>query len=202
MKKTVLTLPALLFILSGCFSTSTLLETENICSLLDEKISWYQSLKKSEAIWNVDKSLQLAFIYQESRFVSDAKPPRERILGVPLYRLSSAYGYAQVKSETWNWYKLKTENNNAKRDNFADVTDFIGWYATQSKKLSNIAKNDIYNQYLAYHEGHGGFNRKTYLDKSWLMKVAKKVVNKANFYKKQLASCSKRLDKNTAWTLF
>jgi hypothetical protein len=44
--------------------------------------------------------------------------------------------------------------------------DFIGWYNRQSYQRSNIALNDSYHLYLAYHEGHGGFNRRSFKGKS------------------------------------
>ncbi len=83
---------ALLLVLSGCFSTPAR-EVTNICQLLDEKVSWYQAVKKSEAKWSVPMHIQLAIIYQESHFSSNAKPTRNKIFGViPGLRSSSSYG--------------------------------------------------------------------------------------------------------------
>lgn len=59
-----------------------------------------------------------------------------------------------------NWYKKKTGNWRAHRDNFADVVDFIGWYGSMSHTTLGISKWDARNQYLAYHEGHGAINVK------------------------------------------
>ena len=193
---------ALLLVLSGCFSTPAR-EVTNICHLLDEKVSWYQAAKKSEAKWLVPMHLQLAIIYQESHFSSNAKPPRNRIFGViPGLRPSSSYGFTQAKKETWEWYQLKTGNNLASRNNFADSVDFIGWYVNQSEKRSKISRTDAYNQYLAYHEGQNGFNNKTYQKKPWLLEIANKVNNKSNDYKRQLSQCRAQLDSNRVWSFF
>ena len=147
--------------------------------------------------------IQLAIIYQESHFASNAKPPRNKIFGViPGLRSSSSFGYTQAKKETWEWYQLKTGNNLANRTNFADSVDFIGWYVNQSEKRSKISKNDAYNQYLAYHEGQNGFNNQTYQKKSWLLDIAKKVENKSNTYKRQLSECRDQLDSNRVWSFF
>ena len=54
---------------------------------------------------------------------------------IPGKRPSSAFGYAQVTDPTWDWYKSKTNNKNASRANFKDVTDFIGWYVNQTNKM-------------------------------------------------------------------
>ena len=86
----------------------------------------------------------------------------------PGSRPSSAFGYAQVTNPTWDWYKMRNGKKNASRSNFKDVTDFIGWYSDQTYKMLGISKNDFYNQYLAYHEGHGGWKNKSYLSKKWL----------------------------------
>ncbi|GKS65064.1 hypothetical protein YTPLAS72_23680 [Nitrospira sp.] len=105
--------------------------------------------------------MQLAIIHQESRFRYNAKAPKDYLLGfIPWGRQSSAYGYAQVMKGTWNWYKKKTGNWRAHRDNFADVVDFIGWYGSMSNTTLGISKWDARNQYLAYHEGHGAINVK------------------------------------------
>jgi hypothetical protein len=72
----------------------------------------------------------------------------------------------------------------------------------QSSKRFGIAKSDTYNQYLAYHEGHGGFKSKTYNKKPWLKKVARKVDDNAQRYKRQLKQCSSELNSNSIWSLF
>ena len=187
---------------SGCFSTPAR-EVTNICNLLDEKVSWYRAAKLSEDKWKVPMHLQMAIIHQESRFASKAKPPRNKIFGIiPGARPTDSFGYTQAKKATWDWYQLKTGNKTAKRDNFADAVDFVGWYASQSSLISNISKTDTYNQYLAYHEGHGGFNKKSYESKAWLIDIAKKVESKSNNYKTQLSQCRDELDSNRIWTLF
>jgi hypothetical protein len=188
--------------LSGCFSTPAV-EVSNICNLMDEEVSWYRSVKASEKKYGSPAHVQLAIMYQESRFASDAKPPRQKLFGVvPWFRQSSAYGFAQAKDGTWEWYQLKTGNKDADRDDFDDAADFVGWYINQSSKLSGIAKSDAYNQYLAYHEGHGGFNKKSYLTKDWLMKVAKGVERNAKRYQQQLNQCGSALDSNRIWRFF
>ena len=54
---------------------------------------------------------------------------------------------------------------------------------------SKISKTNAYRQYLAYHEGHGGYNNKTYENKAWLIDIAKNVEKKSNTYKSQLSQC-------------
>ncbi|MGB1109633.1 MAG: hypothetical protein ACPG4N_04725, partial [Gammaproteobacteria bacterium] len=77
----------------------------------------------------------------------------------------------------------------ASRDNFDDASDFIGWYTDVSQRTLGISKWDAYNQYLAYHEGHGGWKRKNYNKKPWLIQVAKKVRSRAAQYAKQMKAC-------------
>ena len=52
---------------------------------------------------------------------------------------------------------------------------FIGWYIDGSQKSLGISKWDTYSQYLAYHDGRGGFKRKTYASKPSLIRVARRV---------------------------
>jgi len=202
MKKLIVFGLAILMVLSGCFSTPAR-EVTNICDLLDEKVSWYKAVKKSEEKWGAPMHLQLAIIYQESHFASNAKPPRNKIFGIiPGARPTTSFGFTQAKKTTWDWYQLKTGNKSAKRDNFADAVDFVGWYINQSLMRSKISKTNAFRQYLAYHEGHGGYNKKTYENKAWLINVANNVEKKSNAYKSQLSQCRTKLDKNRVWTLF
>jgi len=89
---------------------------------MDEEVSWYRSVKASEKKYGAPAHVQLAIMYQESHFASDAKPPREKLFGVvPWFRPTTAYGFAQVKDATWDWYQLKTGNYSADRDDFDDI---------------------------------------------------------------------------------
>ena len=177
--------------------------TADSCILFEEKKRWYKDTKKSYDKWGVPISVQLAIINQESSFKQFAKPERKKIFGIiPGSRPSTAFGYAQVTNPTWDWYKTKTGNKNASRANFSDITDFIGWYTTQSEKLVGISKNDYYNQYLAYHEGQGGWKKETYLEKKWLIEVAKTVERNAKMYNNQLKECEQKLNKKGFFGIF
>lgn len=190
----------LLLLLASC-ATRPPEDITDSCAIFDDKGGWYDSARDSQEKWGVPIYVQLAIIYQESRFVDDAKPPRGTILWViPWKRPSSAYGYGQVKDSTWDWYVEKTGNRGADRDDFDDVADFIGWYGDMSHHMLGIRRDDAYSQYLAYHEGHGGFRRKTYNNKPWLKKVARKVERQAGQYKIQLAQCEDEL--NSRWDLW
>ncbi|BBA33107.1 putative lipoprotein [Methylocaldum marinum] len=185
-------------VLAGC-ATAPPKNPSNLCSIFFEKEDWYTSAKNAQRRWGVPVPIQLAIINQESSFVEDARPPRYRLLGVlPLWRKSSAYGYGQVIDSTWEWYRTKTGSNGVDRDEFGDVVDFIGWYADQSYTRLGIAKSDAYNQYLAYHEGHTGFRRKSYRSKPWLLRVAQRVAATATRYRRQLLSCQPKLERSLA----
>ncbi|MFT5116524.1 MAG: hypothetical protein ACI9NY_000043 [Kiritimatiellia bacterium] len=184
---------SLVFLLLGC-AASPPQQVDNICGIFNEKDDWYAAAKKSKKRWGSSIPLMMAFMHQESRFVSQAKPPRDKILGiVPWFRKSSAYGYSQAQDDTWDWYRKKTGRWGADRDSFQDAIDFVGWYNTQTKKINGVSLTNTYGLYLAYHEGHGGFKKKTYNKKEWLKTVAKKVAGRSRTYAKQLRSCEKGL---------
>ena len=170
---------------------------------MNKKKNWFKTIKNSFNKWGTPIALQLAIINQESSFNQFAKPERKKIFGIiPGSRPSTAFGFAQVTNPTWDWYKTKTGNKNASRANFSDITDFIGWYVTQSEKIVGISKNDFYNQYLAYHEGQGGWKKGTHLNKKWLIEVAKNVERNANMYNKQLKECENTLNKKGFFGIF
>lgn len=171
------------------------------CDIFFEKDDWYDDAKDSYKKWGVPIHIQLAIIHQESSFNYDAQTEMQYFLWIiPIGRKSDAYGYAQVKDDTWDWYIEKSGNGGADRDDFADAVDFIGWYGKQTHAVLGISKWDAYNQYLAYHEGHGGFKRKTYKQKPWLVKVARKVEARAKRYSAQLKTCQKELE--SRWDLW
>ncbi len=190
----------ILLFLSGC-TTSPPRQVGNVCSIFEEKSRWYKKAQKAEKRWKSPIPTLMAVMHQESRFRAKAKPPRTKILWIfPGPRKSDAYGYPQAKDSTWNWYKKSTGRGGADRDDFGDAIDFIGWYNAQTHKKNRVKIDDTYNLYLAYHEGHGGFQRGSYKKKGWLKNIASKVSRQAGTYKRQLQGCEKRLNKGfTLW---
>jgi hypothetical protein len=167
---------------------------DNICTIFFENQHWYKEAERAFTKWRIPIPVLMAIMYQESRYQADAKPPRTTCLFIfPGPRPSSAYGYSQALDGTWKKYKQETENWGADRDDFGDAIDFIGWYCLQSHRRCKIAVNDAYNMYLAYHEGQGGFLRKTYQKKKYLKKIARRVKQKAKIYSSQFSSCEKKL---------
>ena len=184
-------------------NTNQITNTADSCIIFEEKKNWYKATKKSFDKWKTPIPFQLAVIKQESSFTQFAKPKRKKILGViPFSRPSTAFGYAQITNPTWDWYKNKTGNQNASRANFHDVADFIGWYTTQSQNMVGISKKDYYNQYLAYHEGQNGWSKETFIDKEWLIEVAKNVERNTNMYDEQLKNCEEKLNKKGLFGIF
>lgn len=181
--------------LVGCTS-STPKEREDVCEIFREKRGWYDDAKDSQRKWGTSIPIMMAIIYQESRFQARAKPPRKKILWVlPGPRPASAYGYSQATNETWRAYKKATGAWSADRNNFEDAIDFVGWYNDQSYRRNKIQKTDAYHLYLAYHEGQGGFAKRSFRSKGWLKDVAKKVSARSKVYQKQLNGCEKKLDR-------
>lgn len=190
-----------LIALAGCANTPPA-NTDNICAIFNEKHNWYEQASEAAEKWDSEIPILLAFVYKESSFVANAKPPRRKILWViPGPRLSDAYGYAQVKDSTWDWYKSDAGSWFASRDDFADAVDFIGWYNKQSAKRCKISTRDPYRLYLAYHEGQGGYNRGSYRKKPQVQRYAKVVAERARRYQTQLNLCEAKLKKR-GWFSF
>ena len=186
--------------LSACASSPPE-NVEDICAIFEEKGRWYKAAKKSEKRWGTPIHVQLAIIHQESTFKFDARPPRDKLLGfIPWTRPSDAYGYAQALESTWDWYREDTGRRGADRDNFDDAIDFVGWYTHQSQQIAGISKWDPYNQYLAYHEGQGGWMKKSYRYKTDLKRIAGRVDHRAKEWGVQLRRCEGDLD--DGWWIF
>lgn len=187
-----------LLLLGGC-ATAPPSDPGDICAIFREKPSWYGSALDMQKKWGVPPQIAFAVLYQESSYRSDALPPRDWLLGIiPWGRVSSAYGYAQAKDDTWADYKNETGNGGS-RDDMDAALNFMGWYMDKAQKLDGISKWDAYGQYLAYHEGWGGYRQRTYLSKPWLMRVAGVVRARSDRYGAQLRSCQADLSTGSWW---
>lgn len=184
----------LLTVLLPACTTAPPANVDNACSIFREKKGWYADAVESRDDWQSSIPVMLAIMHQESRFEAKAKPARRRLLGfIPGPRPSNAFGYSQALDSTWASYQRKTGRYRASRKDFADAIHFIGWYNNESRHRSGIPRDDAYRLYLAYHEGHGGYNRGSYRNKTWLHGVAGKVRTRASQYQSQLASCESSL---------
>lgn len=166
---------------------------KNACLILQEKDEWSAPLKQAARKWGIPKHTILSIMYHESKFIANAKPPRRKFLGMSFIgrRISSAYGYSQALDGTWREYQRITENYGAKRTNFEDAVDFIGWYLNRSVRRLGISNRNAYDLYLAYHEGDYGFKKGTHLRKPSIRRYARKVQRTAVDYMNQINSCSR-----------
>ncbi|MFY0693301.1 MAG: lytic transglycosylase [Paracoccaceae bacterium] len=185
---------AILAVLAACGGPSNAPPSrlDNACSIVAERPGWHKEMRRVERKWGVPVHVQMATIYQESKFDGDARTPYRFALGViPMGRQSSAYGFSQAIDSTWEEYQRDEGGRGAKRDRFDDAVDFMGWYMDGSEKRLGISKFDVRNQYLAYHEGRSGYARGSYRRKSWLMRISDDVARRADMYQFQLISCGK-----------
>ena len=189
-----LTPVVLLLLLTACASAPE--NASNVCSMFEDRHSWFRAAKKAEERWGVPMEVNMAFVYQESSFIQRARPPRRYLFGfIPWFRPSNAFGYAQALDSTWDEYKTDAGGWTARRTSFADAIDFIGWYNDNSNRISGIDKRDAYNLYLAYHEGNGGWQRRSYAGNEQLLRVASNVQANADRYQTQLQGCRRELDR-------
>lgn len=153
------------------------------CEILKEHPSWSKSLKQAEKQYSLSPSFAMGLIYQESRFKADAKS-----------NYSTAYGYAQAINATWKHFQQDVKKN-ARRDNFDDSVQFIGWYMAQLSKSLKIRMSDHENLYMAYMLGATGFKRYkagTFKNKAKIeedKKLGAKVKAYTKTYKNQLKKC-------------
>ncbi|MGL4312157.1 MAG: lytic transglycosylase [Paracoccaceae bacterium] len=182
---------ALLLLVVSCGGNATSPRNlDDACSIIEQRPGYLRAMQDSERRWGVPIAVQMATIYQESKFDGDARTPRQYALGfIPAGRQSSAFGYAQAIDGTWDDYRSETGRRGADRDDIVDATDFMGWYMNRSQEKLGLSLHDARNQYLAYHEGHGGYARGSHNGKSWLLRVASEVESRAVLYNTQLSAC-------------
>lgn len=189
----------LIILLTGCAPVPPT-HPLNICKIYSQYPHWYWASQSTYKKWGVPYSVQMAIIYQESRYNANAKPSREKLLWlIPWKRPTTALGYAQATDGTWQNYQRSTHQYNADRSNFAHANDFIGWYSYRAEKKLGISANNAYDLYLAFHDGINGYSQRSYEQKKWLKQVARKVERIANMYQAQLNRCQKSLPKKHWW---
>lgn len=189
-------------LVAGCAQTPPQ-APNNLCTIFLEKQPWHHAAVEAHEKWGAPIPVLMAMMYQESSFRHDAEPPMEYFLGfIPIGRVSSAYGYAQAKTDTWADYQRETQQTWADRDNFADAIDFMGWFVSKTQQVNGVSTSNAQDQYLSYHEGWRGFRQHTYARKPWLVQVAKKVDDRAKMYTKQYQACQDELDSFTWFDWF
>jgi len=182
---------ALLLGLASCASSSgPPSDIGNACSIVQERDGWYKAARRAAKKWKAPTPVILAIIWRESQFQGNARTPRKFALGVvPWGRQSSAYGFAQAIDGTWDWYRKDQNASGADRDDFGDAADFVGWYMDRTRKKLGISMQDARKQYLAYHEGHGGYRTGKWRQKAFLVRASKQVERMTRVYDSQLLSC-------------
>ncbi len=165
-------------------------QLDDACAIVRERPQYLRAMKATERRWGIPVHVLMATIYQESKFIGNARTPHTYALGViPMGRQSTAYGYSQALNGTWEEYQDSAGGRRAKRDDIGDATDFMGWYMDESARSLGISKQDAASQYLAYHEGRTGYVSQSYLGKPWLVEVAAKVGSRSEMYREQLQYC-------------
>jgi hypothetical protein len=168
---------------------------DDLCMVFEEKSGWFEedwklAAEQAARKRGVPVPVLMATLRKESGFQHNAKPPRTMVLGfIPWKRASTAYGYSQALDGTWARYQKETGNGSAKRNNFADAVDFVGWYHSKTADQFGVAKNDAYNLYLAYYFGWTGYGRGDWKDKPGLQRYAQETDKMARDYADQLQGC-------------
>ena len=165
-------------------------ELDDACAIVNQRPEYLRAFKAAERRWGVPVNVLMATIYQESKFIGNARTPRRYVFGIiPMGRQSSAYGYSQALDGTWDEYRDDEGGRGARRDRIKDAADFMGWYMAETEESLGIPLWDAENQYLAYHEGRTGFANQSHNSKPWLIEVADEVGQRSELYQAQLQGC-------------
>jgi hypothetical protein len=166
----------------------------NICAVFEQRDGWFDNwqtaAQRTERKYGVPVPVLMATVRKESGFKGNARPPRTKLLGfIPWTRQSSAYGYSQALNGTWLQYQRETGSFAARRTNFADAVDFVGWYHSKTADTYGVARNDTYRLYLAYYVGWSGYQRGDWQSNGSLQGYARDTEQMAAKYAAQLRSC-------------
>jgi hypothetical protein len=178
--------------LSACATPPS--RINDICAVFEQRdgwfVNWQRSAERTERKYGVPVHVLMATVRKESGFKGNARPPRKKLFGfIPWKRQSSAYGYSQALNGTWSQYVSETGNWKARRTNFDDAIDFVGWYHSRSADNLGIARSDTYNLYLAYYSGWTAYKRGSWRSNTGIQRYARETDHMAQRYAAQLQSC-------------
>jgi hypothetical protein len=181
-----------LLALSACASQPR--EINNVCAVFDQRDGWVTNWRsdaaKAERRYGVPVPILMATLRKESGFKSNARPARAKLFGViPWKRPSSAYGYSQALDGTWDQYRRESGNFTARRTNFGDAVDFVGWYHARSAATNGVALNDAFGLYLNYYFGWAGYARGEWRSNAAMQRYARETAAMAERYAAQLRQC-------------
>ncbi|MCV0397461.1 MAG: transglycosylase SLT domain-containing protein [Rhizobiaceae bacterium] len=178
---------------SACASQPS--QINDVCAVFSQRDgwinNWQSAARRAESRHGVPMHILMATVRKESGFNAHARPPRNKLFGVvPWKRKSSAYGYSQALDGTWSEYRRETGNLTARRTNFADAVDFVGWYHRKSSETLGIARDDAYHLYLAYYSGPAGYKRGSWRGNASLQNYARQTAQMADRYATQMQQCA------------
>ncbi len=175
-------------LMTAC-STPVPSSPKNLCKIFQENGDWYDDVQEVYAKRGVPINVVMAFIYHESGYVDDAKPPMRWFLFIPYGRGSSAYGYPQAQDPVWEEYLAEHGGFFTSRDDFKDSVDFVSWYMLKTRRINKIPLTNVYLQYINYHDGWGGYKKGLYKRNKKLRTIARNVEKTARNYATQLRRC-------------
>ena len=172
-------------LIGGC-STNPPSNPGDLCSVFQEKDSWYASAHRVHSKYGVPIDVATAIILQSQGLGIKESDAIDSIFTFG----ASEKGYLSVPDELWLQYVDEEGSFISDRSNFGDALDFVGWYMNKAHDKCGIALTDTYNQYLCYREGIDGYNNDSYSVKSWLIDEAKNAAKIAEEYRRQLLHCN------------
>lgn len=190
----VLRFASLLLVLAVSACASKPQRINDVCAVFAQNDGWISSWRQEATTASrrhgIPLHVVMATIRMESGFDGRARPARKMYLGfIPGPRASSAYGYSQALDGTWLQYQRETGRHGARRSNFSDVADFVGWYHRKSVNTLGIASSDTQSLYLAYYSGHAGYARGSWRSNRNIQAYARKTAAMANNYARQMQRC-------------
>jgi hypothetical protein len=170
-------------------------QIDNVCAVFEQNNGWFTDWQSAARLAEQERGIPvqvlMATMRKESGFKSNARPPRTKLLGfIPWTRVSTAYGYPQALDGTWSQYKKETGRSAARRSDFADAVDFVGWYHAKTVKLHGVARDDAYSLYLAYYFGWTAYDRGDWKENGELQRYARETADMAKNYAVQLRGCA------------
>lgn len=159
------------------------------CELQDKRPDWVRAMTHTENRWGLTTDAQLALISYEWSLEDQQLPSSWR----PSWSLPGRAqpgmtpGYFDA---TWERYKYETGAKNASVRDFADFSDFMGWYLTSTASLTNVLPGDAAGLYILWRRGPRYYTSGEWRRDTGMISQSEKFAYRAQQISDDLASCS------------
>ncbi|MFC6200014.1 transglycosylase SLT domain-containing protein [Ponticaulis profundi] len=166
------------------------------CQIFRDRSDWYEAAKETEIRWGLTPEHQLALFAEEWALDGERLPPKWR----PTFTLPAKgtpglpAGFFEA---TWQNYKAETGQAGASPNEFADLSDFMGWYFARTSNRTQLSPFDSLGVYYVWKLGPRGYATGAWQSNMWIAQRANRYAERVRLFRRDLEDCGPK--KTVRW---